>query len=294
MRINIYTSLNGVGLEKDYLILKQVFEAAGHSVGVADYLSRRIRPEKADVAIHLEIPRFDLMPMARVNYMMPNPEWFMSDWMRQVNRFDGILCKTHDCVNVFNGTGRAIYTGFTSMDFYRPMKKSKHLIHVQGKSDFKGTGEILHAYQRNELPRLFLLSKKPHQTTNNVVNAGFLSDDDFIKLINCCMIHLCPSLYEGYGHYIWEAMSCGNVVITTDAAPMNEFIIDSRFLVETNKPWRHHQGMMHPPLVDSLVDVIGRVAAMDEDELLKVGEKNRALYLANDAAFRERILSVIS
>lgn len=292
MRINIYTSLNGVGLEKDYLILKQVFEAAGHSVGVCDYFQRRMRPDKADVAIHLEIPRFDLMSMAKVNYMMPNPEWFMSDWMRHINRFNAILCKTHDCVNVFGG--KAIYTGFTSVDFYKKMKKSRQLIHVQGKSDFKGTGEILQAYQKAELPRLFLLSKKPHAATRNVVNAGFISDDDFSKLINCCMIHLCPSLYEGYGHYIWEAMSCGNVVITTNAAPMNEFIIDSRFLVETNKPWRHHQGMMHPPLVDSLVDVIGRVAAMDEAELLKVGEQNRALYLANDAAFRGRILNVIS
>lgn len=292
MKINIYTSLNGVGLEKDYLVLKQVFEAAGHSVGVCDYFQRRMRPAKADIAIHLEIPRFDLMSMANVNYMMPNPEWFMSDWMRNINRFNAILCKTHDCVNVFGGN--AIYTGFTSIDFYKPMKKSRQLIHVQGKSGFKGTGEILQAYQKAELPRLFLLSKKPHADTRNVVNAGFLSDDDFIKLINCCMIHLCPSLYEGYGHYIWEAMSCGNVVITTNAAPMNEFITDRRFLVETNKPWRHHQGMMHPPLVDSLVDVIGRVAAMDEAELLKVGEKNRALYLANDAAFRERMLNVIS
>ena len=294
MRINIYTSLNGVGLEKDYMILKGIFESAGHTVGMADYFQRRMRPDRADVAIHLEIPRFDLMSMAAVNYMMPNPEWFMSDWMRQVKRFDGILCKTHDCVNVFIGTGKAIYTGFTSMDFYRPMKKSKHLIHVQGKSDFKGTGEILQAYQRNELPRLFLLSKKPHQTTNNVVNAGFLSDDDFIKLINCCMIHVCPSLYEGYGHYIWEAMSCGNVVITTDAAPMNEFVTDDRLLVATNKPWKHHQGLMHPPLVDSLTDVIRSVSAMDEAELIAIGEYNRATYLANDAAFKERILNVIN
>ena len=292
MRINIYTSLNGVGLEKDYLILKRVFEAAGYSVGVCDYFQRRMRPDKADIAIHLEIPRFDLMSMAKVNYMMPNPEWFMSDWMRHINRFNAILCKTNDCVRVFGG--KAIYTGFTSVDFFKPMKKSRQLIHIQGKSDFKGTGEILQAYQKAELPRLFLLSKKPHADTSNVVNAGFLSDDDFIKLINCCMIHICPSLYEGYGHYIWEAMSCGNVVITTNAAPMNEFITDGRFLVDTNKPWRHHQGLMHPPLVDSLVDVIGRVAAMDEAELLKVGEKNRALYLANDAAFRERILNVIS
>ena len=294
MRINIYTSLNGVGLEKDYMILKGIFESAGHTVGMADYFQRRMRPDRADVAIHLEIPRFDLMSMAAVNYMMPNPEWFMSEWLRQINRFNGILCKTNDCKRIFGNYSKTYLTGFTSVDFYKPMKKTKQLIHVQGKSDFKGTGEILQAYQRVELPRLFMLSKKQHAETRNVVNAGFLSSDDFTKLINCCMIHVCPSLYEGYGHYIWEAMSCGNVVITTDAAPMNEFVTDQRFLVKTNKPWRHHNGEMHPPLVDSLIEVIRNVCAMDDVELISIGEANRAKFLANDAAFKEMILNVIS
>jgi hypothetical protein len=294
MKINIYTSLNGVGLEKDYKILRSIFEAAGHTVSVADYFQRRMRPERADVAIHLEIPRFDLMSMAGVNYMMPNPEWFIGDWMRQLNKFNAILCKTHDCERVFKDYSKRIYTGFTSLDFYQPIKKQKQLIHIQGKSDFKGTNEIIQAYAKAELPRLFLLSKKGTKDTRNIVNAGFLSDGDFSKLINCCLIHICPSLYEGYGHYIWEAMSCGNVVITTDAAPMSEFITDERFLVKTNKPWRHHQGVMNPPLVDSLIDVIGRVYAMDEAELIAAGEANMAKFLANDADFRDRILSVIS
>ena len=47
MRINIYTSLNGVGLEKDYMILKGIFESAGHTVGMADYFQRRMRPDRS-------------------------------------------------------------------------------------------------------------------------------------------------------------------------------------------------------------------------------------------------------
>jgi hypothetical protein len=37
-------------------------------------------------------------------------------------------------------------------------------------------------------------------------------------------VHLCPSIVEGYGHYINEARALGAFVVTVDAAPMNELI----------------------------------------------------------------------
>ena len=40
------------------------------------------------------------------------------------------------------------------------------------------------------------------------------------------MVHICPSAREGFGHYINEARSVGAVVLTIDAAPMSEFVVD--------------------------------------------------------------------
>ena len=37
-------------------------------------------------------------------------------------------------------------------------------------------------------------------------------------------VYVCPSSTEGYGHYLNEGRSAGGIIITTDAAPMNELV----------------------------------------------------------------------
>jgi glycosyltransferase involved in cell wall biosynthesis len=300
MKINIYTSFNGVGLEKDYLILKGIFEAAGHTVGVADWKRPHERPSKADVAIHLEIPRcgmkqHDLMLLAPVNYLMPNPEWFDRSWLANIKRFKAVLCKTQDCLRIFSQHhNNCIYTGFTALDFYdADISKSKQLLHVQGASEFKGTAEILQAWSAADLPRLFMLSKKQHTAVKNVVFEKFLPDDIFRKLLNSCLIHLCPSYYEGFGHYIWEAMSCGCVALTTDAAPMNEFISDGRCLVGVKKTGQHHLGLLSYASPDAITDRVRELSALSFSELVEIGDANRKKFLENDKQFRENIMKIL-
>lgn len=46
----------------------------------------------------------------------------------------------------------------------------------------------------------------------------------FGKMIAEAAFFLCPSVMEGYGHYINQARASGGVVVTTDAPPMNELI----------------------------------------------------------------------
>ena len=122
MKINIYTALNGVGLERDYNILKQIFEAAGHIVDYSDYPHRKgfdgHRPGRADIAYHLEIPRFDLIGMSGQNVMIPNPEWFETAWLSKLNQFNIIYAKTRDCERIFKNYNNIVFTSFTSLDKY--------------------------------------------------------------------------------------------------------------------------------------------------------------------------------
>jgi glycosyltransferase involved in cell wall biosynthesis len=51
-----------------------------------------------------------------------------------------------------------------------------------------------------------------------------LSLDEMSSLLQNKGVHVCPSLAEGFGHYLNEARASGALVITTDMPPMNELV----------------------------------------------------------------------
>jgi len=52
--------------------------------------------------------------------------------------------------------------------------------------------------------------------------AGFVSDDDLLRLYNACDVFVFPSLYEGFGLPILEAMACGRAVACSNSSAMLE------------------------------------------------------------------------
>lgn len=64
---------------------------------------------------------------------------------------------------------------------------------------------------------------------NNITNMQWLETVGISELRSLAIsnsVHLCPSVREGFGHYINEARANGALVITTNFAPMNEFVSD--------------------------------------------------------------------
>ncbi len=49
----------------------------------------------------------------------------------------------------------------------------------------------------------------------NITRIGFVNDEDLVNLYNIAQVFIMPSLYEGFGLPILEAMSCGCPVITS-------------------------------------------------------------------------------
>jgi glycosyltransferase involved in cell wall biosynthesis len=66
---------------------------------------------------------------------------------------------------------------------------------------------------------------------NKIIQAGYIDDEDMNALYRGAEIFVYPSLYEGFGMPILEAMSCGAPVICSNASAMPEVIGDAGLMI---------------------------------------------------------------
>lgn len=59
---------------------------------------------------------------------------------------------------------------------------------------------------------------------SDVVFTGFVTDDHLVALYNLCAFAVFPSLHEGFGLPVLEAMACGKAVIAADNSSMPEVV----------------------------------------------------------------------
>ena len=225
--INIYTRNNGVGLEADAKILKACLPT--YTVNIIDWM--QAKRQKADVGIHMEHIRRELLHLAPYNIAVPNPEWFDAAFMPLLKRIDAVWCKTKVTKAIFTPLHRkCIYTGFTSIDKYKEgVERHMMFLHLAGKSSHKGSATVLSLWKSDKtLPLLYMQKLENyggyHLTQPNYIGQ-FSRVKDISEIMNTAMFHLCCSKAEGFGHYNNEALSAGAVVITTDAAPLLSVVL---------------------------------------------------------------------
>jgi len=68
----------------------------------------------------------------------------------------------------------------------------------------------------------------------NVVFVNNVSDEDLVALFNACHCFVFPSLYEGFGLPILEAMKCGAPVLTSNISACPEVTGDAALIVDPN------------------------------------------------------------
>lgn len=100
---------------------------------------------------------------------------------------------------------------------------------------------------------------------------GYLPAQELTALQNSCGLHLCPSETEGFGYYIMEGLSCGAVVATTDAPPMNEFVSDKRCLVGVEKTAPMHLATNYYADPKKLDKTVSDLLSLSEEELKEIG-----------------------
>jgi len=67
---------------------------------------------------------------------------------------------------------------------------------------------------------------------DKVVFTGYVPDEDLAVLYNMAAVFVYPSLYEGFGLPVLEAMNCGTPVITSNCSSLPEVAGDAAILVD--------------------------------------------------------------
>lgn len=237
MRFNLISNLaNGVGLQQDYELLRGELEARGHTVHGVQFNAKPPNPKTADVNIFLEVVTPEVFAFAPKQWAVPNPEWWFQGW--DPYPWDLVLAKTHDCERIFRAKvgSRCQYLGWMARDLYQDLPRQRKFLHVAGKSRFKNTPAVVAGCQHAGVPLTVV---------GEYAGVGHrrVSDQELTTLMNTHFCHIMPSAYEGYGHVLHEARGTGQIIITTDAPPMNE--MEPSVLVPSVGTTIHHAGLLH-------------------------------------------------
>lgn len=151
-----------------------------------------------------------------------------------------------------------------------------YLLHVGGNQWYKnrmGVLEIYEALRKKsdlEIPLLMVGDAPDHFLTYKVKNSKFKDDIYFLANIDDCDLNICysgasallfPSLAEGFGWPIAEAIVSGCPVITTNEAPMTEVAGDIGFFIprrpvdlETQKDWAYNAAEVVEQVINLSID----------------------------------------
>ncbi len=239
---------------------------------------------------------FNIFKNAKRRYFMVNIDLFFIN-LKLYQYIDVYICKykfTEKCIhkmvqdNLLSSNIKTYYTKHTSIfseefELYNPLiKKDFNLfLHSAGKSPFKNTSLVLETWLNYNLPPIYItcyslcfnliyntLKDKYDLSIDNLKkhNIIFINEsidlNEIIKLKNKCGIHVCPSMKEGYGHYMNECRQVKSVCITIDVEPYNEIINNKcGFLIpyETkmeDKINKHYDYTFNPDILASTVKKI--------------------------------------
>jgi len=310
MRFNICTNINnGVGLERDYKLLREILEGMGHSVEGVHYKRIDSGSPAADVNIFLEVLEIALFPKAKEQWLIPNPEWWAPwDHANVINRVDHFLCKTHDAVDIFKNlypelATRVHYLGFESRDLYDPsVPRERKFLHVFGQSRYKNTPSVCYAFAKFEadekrLP-LTVVGAYPEDIQfardhKNVTYIQRASEAELKRLMNSHLFHVDPSGYEGWGHYIHEGMSCGAVIATTDHPPMNEIDTPKNLRIPYQRLVPELAAQRAMVVAHPVWDAVKKMNALKDSEIAEIGLQARQAFIQERFQFRERLKEFI-
>ena len=219
MRFNILTYNNGVGIVTDAILLKDlIYKNISTNVEVKFVGEQEL--ETADVGVWIQNYNTNLLNNFKKNIFFINEEWSGIYELSNLHLFDYVICKSKYVKELLSSHHDVIHLPFISTDYYDSSILRNHsILHFAGRSIQKNT-ELALSTSNN----LTLIDPYNRYKVNNNINHinTYQSSNQISQLLNSHNIHICCSLYESWGHYLYEGLSTGSEIICSDIPVFRE------------------------------------------------------------------------
>lgn len=162
------------------------------------------------------------MENIKTKILILNEEWLQYQNLADLNNYDHVIVKSQYAKNLVSPFSRNVKKlPFWSIDRYdSSIQEQKKQFHLAGLSIQKGTESLVNRKNVTVVDP----SNRFTGSTCNYIN-HYLSEEEVNTYMNSHNLHICPSLYEAHGHYMFEGLSCGKSIICT-RIPVWEECID--------------------------------------------------------------------
>jgi hypothetical protein len=217
--IQILTYDNKVGIVKDAILLKTIVDSSGHSSSI-EYIDK-LKPDiKCEIGIWIQ--NFDLNYLSnfKKNIFFINEEWAGNYELNNLHLFDYVICKSLYAKSLLSHVPNIVYLPFLSRNCYDPsVNRTDKYLHFMGRSIQKNTDLVLN--QNINITLIDSYNRYRPNSNFNHINT-YQTDDQIIELLNSHEVHICCSLYESWGHYMFEGLSTGAEIICSDIPMFKE------------------------------------------------------------------------
>ncbi len=320
MLIRLIKPYNTKGLDADanifYDAIKKVSDKLVIQINSEDEILKNPPKTLDDIHIYISNTSKELLKYGKVKMFMINHELFYqkeSD-IEFLKELDYILARNsigakwaEQIKNKLNLKYKIEIIKFTTNFPEINIQKTWNMfLHSAGEHHWKQTDSVIKCWNKHpELPPIVItctdqcyrnIEKLINKNAKNILLYNYLlPKDKFIELKNKIGIHLCPSIVEGFGHYINEGRKVKSLVITSDLAPMNELInSDSGILIKCDSIGKKRNGADLCFInEDEIYKTVKKVLDMDINEKRKMTEISFTNFVKDTEYFENKIKEII-
>ncbi|MGX4668318.1 glycosyltransferase family 4 protein [Cerasibacillus sp. JNUCC 74] len=208
-----------------------------------NHFKKWIKNNKIDVIFFNEQKHMEIV--YKVKEKFPNikigsyVDYYKENTIKEFNLFDFLICNTKRHYSVFNSHSQCFYVPWgVDTNVFKPQEKDSNLLtffHSAGMSDRKGTSFVIDAFINGEIykrAKLIIHTQKDFEK-NFRYNVKELNNYN-VQIIEKTVtapglyhlgdVYVYPTMLDGLGLTMYEALAAGLPVITTNHPPMSEVI----------------------------------------------------------------------